>query len=147
MPNIWHIWHTKYKNGPSLGVLNVLKLWNMLQYAFVFESVWMKMPFSFIVFLFIFLSPLSSLYSSSFFLSFFLFSPLSFFLRHSYQPISSFTLFSSNCCCFSLFCSTLPRHLMQISIAVGFFIFFASDLMVGFDSEWLLSSVQPRRTT
>ena len=71
MPNIWHIWHTKYKSRPSSSVLNMLKLWNMLQHALIFESVRMKMPFLFIVFLFIFLSPLSSLYS------FDLFSPLS----------------------------------------------------------------------
>ena len=47
----------------------------------------------------------------------FFFSPLSFFLRHSYQPISSFILFSSHCCCFSLFYSASPRHLMPISDA------------------------------
>ena len=70
----------------------------------------------------------------------FFLSPLSYFLRHSYQPISSFTLFSSHFCGFSLFCSASP-----ISVAVGFF--FGSDLMGGFDSGWLLSFVQPRRAT
>ena len=69
MPNIWHIWHIKHKNRPSSDVLNMLKLWNMLQYALIFESVRMKMPFLFIVFLFIFLSPLSSLYSFDLFSS------------------------------------------------------------------------------
>ena len=60
MPNIWHIWHIKHKNRPSSDVLNILKLWNMLQYALIFESVQMKMLFLFIGFLFIVLSPLSS---------------------------------------------------------------------------------------
>ena len=39
MSNIWHIWHTKYKNRPSSDVLNVSKLWDMLQYALKYESV------------------------------------------------------------------------------------------------------------
>ena len=69
MPNIWHIWHIKHKNRPSSDVLNMLKLWNMLQYALIFESVRMRMPFPFIIFLFIFLSPLSSLYSFDLFSS------------------------------------------------------------------------------
>ena len=69
MPNIWHIWHIKHKNRPSSDVLNMLKLWNMLQYALIFESVRMRMSFPFILFLFIFLSPLSSLYSFDLFSS------------------------------------------------------------------------------
>ena len=39
---------------------------------------------------------------------------------------------------FSLFCSASPRHLMPISIAVGFF-FFGSDLMGEFSCGWLFS--------
>ena len=69
MPNIWHIWHIKHKNRPSSDVLNMLKLWNMLQYALIFESIRMRMPFPFILFLFIFLSPFSSLYSFDLFSS------------------------------------------------------------------------------
>ena len=68
------------------------------------------------------------------------FSPLSFFLIHSYQPLifSPFTLFSSHSCCFSLFLSASPHHLldlMPISIVVVFF--FGSDLMGGFGSGWV----------
>ena len=84
----------------------------MLQYALIFDTIRTRMPSTFIIFLFIVLSPHSSLYSF-----FFFFSPLSFFLRHSYQPISSFILFSSHCCCFSLFYSVSPCHLMPISDA------------------------------
>ena len=87
MPNIWHIWHTKHKNRSSSDVLNMLKLWNMLQYALIFESVWMKMPFLFIIFLFIFLFPLSSLYL----LIFSLLSPslsISSFSVHPAQDLS-----------------------------------------------------------
>ena len=87
----------------------------MLQYALIFDTIRTRMPSAFIIILFIVLSPLSSLYS--FFFFFFSFFFFSFFLRHSYQPISSFTLFSSHCCCFSLFYSASPRHLMLISDA------------------------------
>ena len=75
----------------------------------------------------LFFYSLFSLLSHHFIL--FFFSHLSFFLRHSYQPLifSSFTLFSSHCRCFSLFLLALLRHLlnlMSISIAVVFFFFF-----------------------
>ena len=93
----------------------------MLQYALIFESVRIQMPFPFIVFLFIFLSPLSSLYS--FF--FFFFSLLS----HSSLDISH------------------PFILPRRSLLLWFFFFFCNDLMGGFGSGWLLSSVQPRRAT
>ena len=51
------------KNRASSGMLNVSKFWYMLQYTLKYESVWTEMPFWFNIFLFSFLSPLSSLYS------------------------------------------------------------------------------------
>ena len=42
MPNIWHIWHTKYKNGVLLDVLNFC---NMLQYRCIFDIVRTQMAF------------------------------------------------------------------------------------------------------
>ena len=82
------------------------------------------MPFPFKFFLFIFLSPLSSLYS-------FFFSLLS---HSSSDILINPSLFSSHCCGFSLFCSASP-----ISVAMGFFFFFGSDLMGGFGNGWLFS--------
>ena len=37
-------------------MLYVLKIWDMLQYAFIFDTVWTGMPFTFIIILFVFLS-------------------------------------------------------------------------------------------
>ena len=130
MPNIWHIWHTKHKNGPSSSVLNVLKLWNMLQYSLIFESVWMKMLFPLIVFYssfslhshhFIPFFSLSSLILPQTFLSTHLFFHSFFFsLLFLFSLLFSLTapLDANLCCC-------------------GFFL--GSDLMGGFGSGWLFS--------
>ena len=87
------------------------------QYHLKYRTVWIA-----IVKVLLFFNSLFSLLSHHFIL--FFFSPLSFFLKHLYQPISSFTLFSSHCCYFSLFRSASLRHLMLISIAMGVFFFF-----------------------
>ena len=89
---------------------------------------------SFIIFLFSFLSLLSSLYS-------FFFSPLSY--SSSDIPINPYlllSLFFLLTVVAFLSLSTLPRHLlnlMLIFVVVGFFFFFCNDLMGGFDSGWV----------
>ena len=42
------------KNTASWGVLYVLKIWNMLQYASIFNTVRTEMLFTFIIILFVF---------------------------------------------------------------------------------------------
>ena len=65
---------------------------------------------------------------------------LSFFLKHQASPfVSSFTLFSSQSHCFSLFLSditlsfffSLFSSFTPISVAVVFFFFFCSNLILG----------------
>ena len=69
----------------------------------------------------------------------FFFSSLSFFLRHSYQPISFF---------FSLlWLFSLLFSLADLCCYGFFYYLFCSDLMGGFGNGWLLSSVKPRHTT
>ena len=108
------------KSLPS-GVLNT-KIFGMSeQYNLKNESVRTK-----VVKVLLFFYSLLSLLSHHFIL---FFSRLSFFLKHSYQPLlfSSFTLFPSHSCCFSLFLSASSRHLldlMPIFVAVFFFFFF-----------------------
>ena len=66
------------------------------------------------------------------------FSCLSFFLRHQAPFFSSFTLFSSQSRCFSLFLSditlsfffSLFSSFTPISVAVVFFFFLGSDLIL-----------------
>ena len=108
----------------------------MLQYALIFECVQIQMPFPFIVFLFIFLSILSSLYSF-------------FFLSSLILPQ---TLPSTHLFFHSFFFSLLWLFSLLFSLAdlcyYGFFYYlFCNDLMGGFGSGWLLSSIQPRRAT
>ena len=114
----------------------------MLQYALIFESVWMKMPFLFIVFLFIFLSPLSSLYSLFFFLSSFILSQ-KFLSTHLFFHSFFFSLLFL----FSLLFSLIAPLDADLCCCGFFFFFFGSDLMGGFGSGWFLSSIQPRRAT
>ena len=98
----------------------------MLQYALIFESVRIQMPFPFIVFLFIFLSTLSSLYS-------FFFSLLS----HSSSDIainpSLLSLFFL-LIVMAFLSSVQPRRSLLLWV---FFFFFCSDLIGGFGSGWL----------
>ena len=122
------------KKPLSSGVLNAKIFCMSKQYNLKYGSIRIRM-----VKVLLFFYSLFSLLSHHFIL--FFFSHLSFFLRHSYQPLifSSFTLFSSHCRCFSLFLLALLRHLlnlMSISIAVVFF-FFLSDLMGVFGSGWV----------
>ena len=67
MLNIWHIWHTKHKNGVLSDVLNVSKFCNSEQYPHKFGTVWTKCDIWFIIFLFDF--SLSSHFFNWFFLS------------------------------------------------------------------------------
>ena len=45
MPNIWHIWHPKHKNGALSDVLNVSNFCNMLQYRYIFDTIRTQMAF------------------------------------------------------------------------------------------------------
>ena len=40
MPNIWHIWHTKHKNGTLSDVPNLKNYTTLLQYRLKYETVW-----------------------------------------------------------------------------------------------------------
>ena len=122
------------KNRASWAVLNVLKLWDMLQYTLmytlIFESIRMKMPFPFIIFLFIFLSPLSSLYS--FFFFFFLLSHSSSDIPINPSLLSLFFLIFV--LLFSLLFSLATPPDVDLCCC-GFFFF--SDLMGRFSNGWL----------
>ena len=39
VPNIWHIWHTKHKNGALSNVLNLKNYATLLQYRLKYETV------------------------------------------------------------------------------------------------------------
>ena len=109
------------KKPLSWGALNTKIFYMSEHYYLKYRSIRTT-----IVKVLLFFYSLFSLFSHHF-IPFFFFSSLSFFLKHSYQPISSsFTLFSSHCCCFSLSLLTLPSHLlnlMPIFVVVGFFFF------------------------
>ena len=79
------------KNRASWDVLYVLKIWNMLQYTFIFDTVRTEMPFRFIIILFVFLSHPIKIYHLSH-------SATPFLPHHLLFP----TLFSSPICSFLL---------------------------------------------
>ena len=63
MPNIWHIWHTKYQKTPFIRCSKSHKICHIWTIPLHFAMVWTKNGISFNVFLFSLLSPLSSVYS------------------------------------------------------------------------------------
>ena len=59
MLNIWHIWHTKHQKPHFIRCSKSYKICNMLQYPHKFATVWTYVAYTFIIFLFLFLSHLS----------------------------------------------------------------------------------------
>ena len=57
MPNIWHIWHTKHKNGALSDVLNLKNYATLLQYSLKYETVRTTMAKYILLFYSHFLSP------------------------------------------------------------------------------------------
>ena len=43
MPNIWHIWHSKHKNGALSDVPNLKNYVILLQYRLKYETIWTTM--------------------------------------------------------------------------------------------------------
>ena len=117
------------KKPISSGVVNAKKFGMIEQYTI--KRAYRQKCFNDLIFFYSFFSPLSLHYIH--------FSSLSFFLRHHAFPFfSSFTLFSSQSRCFSLFLSNITLSFFfslfssftPISVAVVFF-FFGSDLIAG----------------
>ena len=111
MPNIWHICHTKHKKHQISDGLNLIIFTTCEQYRCKFAMVWNRCGISFNLFLFSFVSPLSSLYS-------FLFS----LILPQTSCLSILFFFHSFFFSISLFFSLPLKHHPQFFLLTLFFV-------------------------
>ena len=138
VPNVKYLAHLAHQTQKRTFI-RCAKCAKIIEHAIVRSHFWKRTdPNAISVYCFFIHLSLSSLIT----LFLFFFSPLSFFLRHSPSLFSLFFLLIV-----VAFLSSVQPHR---SLLLWFFIylfFFCSDLMGGFGSGWLLSSIQPRRAT